>query len=177
MATDKSNPLPQLTEADVDRFWSKVDRTPGQGPNGECWEWTASRNKGGYGQMMMSDNRPHLSNRLAYRISRGEDVAPLFALHTCDNRPCCNPDHIYRGNKKQNSNDMMGRNRGKGQLMSDGVRGESNTNAKFTEYDVMEIRRAYAAKEMNQYELAARYNVTRPAIGYIVRRRNWSHVE
>lgn len=127
--------------------------------------------------MMLSDKRPHLSNRLTYKIYTGEDVSPLFALHDCDNRSCCNPSHIYKGNKKQNSNDMIGRNRGSGQLTVERVRGEANANAKFTEHDIREIRRAYAAKEMNQYELAARYNVTRPAIGYIVRRINWSHIE
>lgn len=50
----KPNPnLPQLTKQDIERFWSKVDKTPGQGPQGECWEYKGARVRG-YGVFKIS---------------------------------------------------------------------------------------------------------------------------
>lgn len=54
-------------------------------------------------------------------------------------------------------------------------RGESHGNAKITEDDVREIRRL-AASGTSQYAIARQFGMTRPNIGYIVRRTAWSHV-
>jgi hypothetical protein len=32
-------------------------------------------------------------------------------LHTCDNRACCNPDHLYAGTPNQNTYDRLNRKR------------------------------------------------------------------
>lgn len=56
-------------------------------------------------------------------------------------------------------------------------RGESHGNAKLTEDDIREIRRLYSSGEHTQREIAARFNITRPNVGYIVRRIAWPHVE
>ncbi len=55
-------------------------------------------------------------------------------------------------------------------------RGESHGNAKITEDDVREIRRL-AADGITQREIAKRFNLTHPNVGYIVRRTAWSHVK
>jgi hypothetical protein len=42
-------PIPPLTEKDIQRFWSYVNKAPGHGPNGECWVCVlAPRNNKGY---------------------------------------------------------------------------------------------------------------------------------
>jgi hypothetical protein len=55
-------------------------------------------------------------------------------------------------------------------------RGESHGNAKINEDDVREIRRL-AATGLSQYKIATLFNLTRPNVGYIVRRVAWSHVD
>jgi hypothetical protein len=41
----------------------------------------------------------------------GVDVKDLFVLHSCDNPPCCNPNHLRTGTAKDNSRDMVERGR------------------------------------------------------------------
>ena len=55
----------------VDRFWAKVDRT------GECWVWTAARNRSGYGQFWDPQRRVM---GLAHRFSYEQFVGPLEHL-------------------------------------------------------------------------------------------------
>lgn len=52
-------------------------------------------------------------------------------------------------------------------------RGETHPMAKLTQKQVEEIRQVYTAGKENQYELAARFNVSRGLIGHITRGRIW----
>ena len=71
------------------------------------------------------------------------------------------------GSQKENGEDKS-RNGGV-------IRGEANNKAKLTAADVVEIR-LLAASGVSQYVIADRFGVTRPAIGYVVRRATWRHV-
>jgi predicted DNA-binding protein YlxM (UPF0122 family) len=51
--------------------------------------------------------------------------------------------------------------------------GERNPRAILTEAQVVEIRRTYAARDMNMYELATLYGVRATTIFAIVHRVNW----
>lgn len=90
------------------RFWAKVDRKGAE----ECWEWTAARHdNGGYGVMNIN-RRAVRANRIALEIKHGRRILPdLKARHTCDNPPCCNPNHLIEGTQAQNINDMHERGR------------------------------------------------------------------
>jgi hypothetical protein len=55
-------------------------------------------------------------------------------------------------------------------------RGEDNHMTHLTTDDVLTIRREYDSGKVSQYQFAARFNVTRPCVGYIVRRMTWRHV-
>lgn len=78
-----------------DRFWSKVDKT------GECWIWTAYRNKGGYGTYR--DGRTmSLAHRVSYRAVRGDVPEGKELDHLCRNRSCVRPDHLEPVSRREN---------------------------------------------------------------------------
>lgn len=56
------------------------------------------------------------------------------------------------------------------------LNGESHGGSVLTDSDVLEIRRIYAAGEMNQYQLAEKFGVHQTNISLIVRRKKWTHL-
>lgn len=102
-------------------------------PNGTaeaCIEYGGYINPGGYGR------RGHvLVHREALEARLGRTLAPgMDACHTCDNRRCVNPDHLYEGTRRQNMADATARGR------HNKRRGEVNQRAKLTADDVRQIR-------------------------------------
>lgn len=77
-----------------------------------CWEWQASLTLVGYGQLKVSDkSNPQLAHRLSYQLFNGDIGEKLLVCHTCDNRKCVNPQHLFLGNHKTNADDMVNKNR------------------------------------------------------------------
>lgn len=102
----------KLLGTDEKRFWEKVDKTPGYGPKGDCWEWTgASIQKDGRGIFWL-DGKNQIASRVALGFHLGRPVPDgLFACHSCDNPACCNPDHLWEGNNTQNIHDARAKGR------------------------------------------------------------------
>lgn len=78
-----------------------------------CHVWSGSVGFSGYGQVSV-EGRTWSAHRLAYEIANGpiaQDAPKWWVLHKCDNPACCNPDHLYLGDAKDNANDMIDRKR------------------------------------------------------------------
>lgn len=69
-----------------DRFWEKV--TKGE----SCWEWTAQRDKDGYGRFFF--DRPMAAHRASLLLAGLEIPAGMEVDHLCRNRSCVNPAHL-----------------------------------------------------------------------------------
>lgn len=87
----------------VKRFWAKVDKTPGLGPQGDCWEWTASRVKG-YGQIGQRTGRPIRAHVAAWSKIYGHQAPPKgwHICHRCNNKACVRESHLFPGTPKDN---------------------------------------------------------------------------
>ena len=99
------------SEIDAVKFWSTTENMP----NG-CIEWVGSKGRKGYGQfhlpkMVSPKRRVVKSHRAAWVLANGEIGSGLHVLHTCDNPPCVNPEHLWLGTNSDNQNDSIRKHR------------------------------------------------------------------
>lgn len=133
-----------------------------------CWQWTGNVNKSGYGRIF--DGRDVvLAHRLSYELHTGVTPGEKKVCHRCDNPPCVNPDHLFLGDMAKNVHDMIEKGRH--------AHGERVPQAKLTEAQVKAIRALHAAGEHRHVDLAELFGVSRRAIGQVVARRSWAHVD
>src|SRR5688572_9909358 len=82
-------------------------------PSG-CVEWTGYTN-GRYGQIKSSDRpfRHLLAHRVAYELHYGPIPSGQWVLHKCDNPLCVNWEHLFLGDRQENVDDMVKKDRQK----------------------------------------------------------------
>lgn len=174
--------IPPLTEQEIKHFWSLVDKSDGQGPKGECWEWIAGKWNTGYG-CFNKQGEAYIASRVAYMLTHG--TAPQYnACHSCDNPPCCNPAHIWDGDAKANLQDasnkgrlLTGDNNGARRYPERILRGGRNPAAKLTEDQVYEMRRLFNSGEVpNRAELGRRFRLSKFAATAIINGTTWKHL-
>lgn len=82
----------------------------------KCWEWTASKDKNGYGKFYA--NGKHIrAHRYSYMAAIGPIGDGLFVCHSCDNPSCVNPDHLFIGTPLDNMRDKVSKGRLRNQNM------------------------------------------------------------
>lgn len=157
-----------LTPQEAERFWSKVDV---RGPD-ECWEWQAGITSKGYARFSVG---PRATNRrveghvVAFTLHRGAPPMGLCVCHTCDNRKCVNPNHLFLGTRGDNNHDRDVKGRGVA------LKGEQHGCSKLNCEQVSEIR-FLCAQGVTQREVAKTFNVSKATVSHIWRRRIWKHV-
>lgn len=70
-----------------------------------CWHWDRYTNASGYGIVHEDGVGNHLVHRAFYAWHRGAFPKNKFVLHKCDNRRCCNPEHLFLGTAQDNALD------------------------------------------------------------------------
>jgi hypothetical protein len=99
----------------MERVWAKVDKS------GDCWNWQGATDTKGYGKIgigSLKDGTRTLAivHRLIYMHDRHVDLTSKeYVCHTCDNRACCNPAHLFLGDAFINLVDMSLKGRARGQ--------------------------------------------------------------
>ena len=155
--------MPYRVRPLADRLWEKVVKK-----KSGCWEFqgAGSRN-GGYGCLVVGSRtdgtrRTEKAHRIAWTLTYG-DPGDLFVLHTCDNPPCCNLEHLFLGTNQDNMLDMY--RKGRGGSGRGAHSGEDHHGSKLTAKQVRAIRKAYAAGGITQVRLASQYGIAQPQIG------------
>lgn len=75
-------------------------------PNTGCWLWTGLVNKNTGRAFFYWEGRTRSAARFALRAD-GRDPGSRQANHTCHNKMCVNPKHLYVGTQKDNIRDMI----------------------------------------------------------------------
>jgi len=172
--------LPELSPQRIARFKRKVLQLAAS----ECWTWQGTKDPDGYGSvsLIINGKECHIrAHRIAYYLAHGIDPLDLIVCHSCDNPPCVNPDHLWLGTSKDNTQDAVrkGRNmRGDSHYFRTRPecvpKGETHYRAKLRAEQVLEIRAT--ATHFSRNEIAKRYGVSKRMIQFIVQRKSWKHI-
>jgi len=131
----------------------------------ECWEWKGPIQPNGYGKFgsgttYIGTSLPH---RVMFYLTHGYVTAGLHVCHSCDNRQCVNPTHLFEGTSKDNEADKAA----KGKT----VVGENHGISKLLNSQVLEIR----SSSEKYVILAQRYGVSIMTIGNVKAGVTWAH--
>ena len=113
------------------RWLDKVNKTE------DCWLWTGTTYRGGYGHFRRKiEGRWVMYKAHRYAIEYfGKKYIPegMFVCHSCDNPSCVNPDHLFLGSAKENTQDCIKKGRQR--------HGVCKTKHAVTEEEVCQIRK------------------------------------
>lgn len=99
--------FPDVLRADLEHYTDKSG-----GPDA-CWLWTGKLSSAGYGSLYFRGS--YVAHRAALGFSGVKLTHGDVVCHTCDNRKCVNPAHLYVGTPKMNVRDAWVRGRLPGQ--------------------------------------------------------------
>lgn len=126
-----------------------------------CWEWQFALRKG-YGVFSFEGKKNLASHRMSYIAFVGPIVDNLLVCHTCDNRKCINPEHLFLGTYSDNSKDAYIKGRVK---IPKGKKFEENwkpPNRKLTDEQVVRIKKdideLYPSKSL--VEIAEKHEIS-----------------
>jgi len=142
----------------IERFNDKYEPVTESG----CWIWTGSLYPIGYGYF--SSKGTERANRAAYMLFVGDIPEGKIVCHACDVPECVNPDHLFLGTNKDNSRDMVNKNRQ--------AKGSKINSCILNEEKVKEIRASNDSKE----SLAEQYGVSTSTIYDAKTHKTWKHV-
>jgi hypothetical protein len=152
----------------VDRFQGLL---PDDRPENSCWLWKGRLDRHGYGRIRTGggQGKSVLAHRASWEIHNSRKIPDgLCVCHSCDQRDCVNPNHLFLGTNHDNIADRDAKQRQ--------IRGVSHHKSRLTPSQVIEIRELFHSGQATKTKLSQMYGVTDTSIHLIIVRRNWRHI-
>lgn len=93
-------PVPAMS----DRFMDKVRKTL------DCWVWVGAMRPNGYGIFRVG-KKLISAHRFSFESANGPIPNGKYICHSCDNRRCVNPSHLWAGSQSDNMKDALKKGR------------------------------------------------------------------
>lgn len=129
-----------------------------------CWEFIGGISGSGYGVISVGYKTYASTHVLAYELENGLVPKGMIVRHTCNNKICCNPQHLIIGTHQDNKDDEI--------RAGTHVKGSRQGHAKLIESDIPVIRKLLS-DGFNFGEIGRLYDVTGEAIRRIKIGANW----
>lgn len=100
--------IPRFDESDKKRIYSKIQKE-----KGGCWLWTGYCKTNAY-PVVRLNNKHFVLHRVIFKLEKGIDPGDNVVRHMCNNKKCCNPEHLKLGSYSENNKDTA-----KGFLLED----------------------------------------------------------
>lgn len=131
--------------------------------DGSCRVWARKALNRGYPSITVN-KKVRRGNRLMWELVHGPIPEGMHVLHTCDNRLCLNPEHLFLGTCRSNMEDKVAKGRQ--------IKGTDHPKAKLSNEDVRSIR----FDKRTQSLIAKEYGVHQTLISAIKTGKIWRHV-
>jgi len=141
-------------------FWEKVRKTD------RCWDWTGATQPNGYG-VAGHAGKTCRAHRIAFELTCGKIPTGMVICHSCDNRLCVNPSHLFIGTQKENLQDAVRKGRT--------ARGEKNGRSKLTNIGV-KLLIAMVNAGIGKCQTAKMLGVDRKTVFNIISKRSRTEV-
>ena len=159
MITRTKNRIYAMTENRIAEFWSRVDVRGSD----KCWNYKRCKDTNGYGQFRINGDATG-AHRIAYYLTKGKIPKNKHVLHKCDNKACCNPDHLFCGTHFDNMIDAI-------------VKGKAGMMPKLYAGEVWLIRRLknIKTKDIGRYNSPAEFVAAMFKVSHTTIRNVWRY--
>ena len=106
---------------------------------------------------------------MAFEFYVGPIPNLILVCHSCDNPSCINPEHLFLGSPKDNTQDMIKKQR------RPVLSGDDHPNAKLTEHQAHEIKQL-RKQNVPLRSIANQYGISFQTVSSIAKGTTWKHI-